>query len=253
MRRPTAACARCARVGVLVLLISLAHGASPAPATTGPGGASFAPQDDTRPVSGRIKILVDADEPILTVVSRWGWFPLEEYPFDQIGNSEGPRIDPRILAAYVNFGCHFEGYVKWDFEELETEVLEDGRVRRRLKLTRGPQGGFYNNNLKFKCEIATKSRRVNRLLGVLLTGGGAPAAGFQSSLVQVVWLKALQVINTLPRTEGSWSNYLYETFKSFLTFNLMDRDEAEVDLYFSADGEQLEFELSRDRTAVFKR
>ncbi len=215
--------------------------------------ALYAAQGDTRPVSGRIKILVDRDEPILTVVARWAWFPLQEYPFDQIGSNDGPRIDPRIITAYVNFGCHFEGYVKWSYEEIETEVLPDGRVRRRLKLTRGPQGHFYNNDLKFKCEIVTRSRRVNRLLGVLLTAGGAPTAGFQSSLVQVVWMRALRVINTLPRTEGTWGTYLYETFKSFLTFNLMDRDEAEIDLYFSPDGEQLEFEISRDRTAVFER
>ncbi|HJO37510.1 MAG: hypothetical protein QGF21_11025 [Vicinamibacterales bacterium] len=52
---------------------------------------------------------------------------------------------------------------------------------------------------------------------------------------------------------GSWGDYLYETFKSTLTFNLMDDQAGEVDLVFSPDGRAMEYEISRDRTIRLER
>jgi hypothetical protein len=43
----------------------------------------------------------------------------------------------------------------------------------------------------------------------------------------------IDAINTMDRVPGSWGDYLYDTFKSIMTFNLMDDTEGEVDLYFA--------------------
>ncbi len=230
-------------VAAMVALLALAPAVPPAQ-----GDA------ESRYITGKIKLIAYESEPKIRMRAHWAWFPLEEYPFDEIGDQdpERPQINPDLLAAYVNFGCHFEGFVDWEYEELESELLDNDRVRKRLKLTRGDQGGFYNNELKFKCELATKSRQLNRRLGVLLTTGQAPSTGMHMGLVQVVWMRMIKAINTAPRNEGSWGHYLYETFKSIMTFDLMDDNEGEADLYFSPDGERLEYEISRQRTVVLE-
>lgn len=206
------------------------------------------------PVTGRLLLSVDPEEPILRMRSRWVFFPREQYPWDRLGPEDDRlEIHPDILTAYVNFGCHFEGWIEWRYEELEIEVMDDGWVRRRLELTREDQGGFYNNDLKFKCELVTKNRAVNRRLAALATMGGAPTSGFQFGISMGALMRALQAINTLDRTEGSWGDYLYQTFKSMLTFNAMDENVHEIDLYFSPDGDRLEFEIEGERTAIFER
>jgi hypothetical protein len=162
-------------------------------------------------------------------------------------------VDPTYLAAYVNFACGFEGWVQWRYEEVEIEVLDDDRVRRRLGLERDEQGGFYNNSQKFKCELVTRNERLNAYLAKLVTMGGAPVSGFQFGLVQVVYMRMINEINTMERVPGSWGDYLYETFKSLMTFDLMDEDTGEIDLFFSPDGQTLEYEISRGRTVRLER
>ena len=85
--------------------------------------------------------------------------------------------------------------------------------------------------------------------------GSAPTSGFQMGLVQGMWMRMIREINIAPRVAGSWGDYLYETFKSIMTFNLMlmDDNDGEVDLYFDPQGERLEFEISRGRTVVLER
>lgn len=214
-----------------------------------------AQEEDEFDISGRLFMQVDPDEPLITMRSRWVFFPRDEYPWDQIDTDRESRVDiaPGILTAYVNFGCHFEGFIEWRYEEKEVELLSDGWVRRRLRLERGDQGGFYNNNLKFKCELLTKHRGVNRRLGELATMGAAPTSGFQMGISMGVLMRVMQVINTLDRQEGSWGDYLYKTFKSMMTFNLMDENVKEIDLYVSPEGNELEFEIDGERTAVFTR
>lgn len=214
-----------------------------------------AQEDDEFDISGRLFMEVDQNEPLITMRARWVFFPRDEYPWDQIGTDKESKVEihPNILTAYVNFGCHFEGYVEWRYEEKEVELLEDGWVRRRLKVERGDQGGFYDNELKFKCELVTKHRGVNRRLGELATMGGAPTSGFQMGISMGVLMRALRAINTLDRQEGSWGDYLYKTFKSMMTFNLMDENVREIDLYVSPEGDELEFEIAGERTAVFTR
>jgi hypothetical protein len=215
--------------------------------------APAAAQDDEFDVSGRLSLRVDPSEPLITMRARWAFFPREEYPWDNIATDRESRvaIDPSILTAYVNFGCHFEGYVEWRYEETEVELLADGWVRRRLRLERGDQGGFYNNDLKFKCELLTRHRGINRRLGELATMGAAPTSGFQMGISMAALMKALDAINTLDRSEGTWGDYLYRTFKSMMTFNLMDENVKEIDLYISPEGDELEFEIEGERTAVF--
>lgn len=229
-------------LGLVVTLLAFSMGAAPAAA-----------QDDEFLVDGRLFLRVDPDEPVIIMRSRWVFFPREEYPWENIETDQEARVDihPAVLTAYVNAGCHFEGYVKWNYEETEVEVLSDGWVRRRLRLTRGEQGGFFNNDLKFKCELLTKNKAVNRRLGQLATMGQAPTSGFQMGISMVALMKVLDAINTLDRTEGTWGDYLYRTFKSMMTFDLMDEDVREIDLYFSPEGDELEFEIEGERTAVF--
>ena len=206
-------------------------------------------------ITGELRLLVDSEEPILTLVADWAWFPRQDYPWENIGSQDEsrPQINPSILTGYVNYGCHFEGHVKWRYEEGEIEVMDNGWVRRRLKVTREEQGGFYNNALKFKCELATKNKKVNKLIGTLVTMGQAPTAMFQSSLVQVVYLRAIQALNTLDLQEGTFGAFLYDTFKSILTLNVMDENEKDVDLYFAPEGDRVEFEINDERYAVFMR
>lgn len=217
------------------------------------GASAIGQDEEEHDVSGRLFMHVATDKPEITMRSRWVFFPRDEYPWDNIGTDQEERVDihPTILTAYVNFGCHFEGYVKWTYEEKEVEVMPDGWVRRRLRLERGEQGGFYNNNLKFKCELVTKHRGVNRRLGELVTMGAAPTSGFQMGISMVALMKVLDVINKLDPGEGTWGDYLYKTFKSMMTFNLMDEDVKEIDLFISPEGNELEFEIDGERTAVF--
>jgi len=219
-------------------------------------GVQAATQDEEEhDVSGRLFMSVDPDETTITMRSRWVFFPREEYPWENIETNQESRVDvdihPSVLTAYVNFGCHFEGYVKWSYEEKEVEVMPDGWVRRRLRLERGEQGGFYNNNLKFKCELVTKHRGVNRRLGELVTMGGAPTSGFQMGISMGALMRVLDIINRMDPGEGTWGDYLYKTFKSMMTFNLMDEDVKEIDLFFSPAGDELEFEIEGERTAIF--
>lgn len=204
-------------------------------------------------VTGQLRLLVDTEEPILTLVADWAWFPRKDYPWESIGNQDEsrPQIHPSILTGYVNYGCHFEGFVKWDYEEGEIEILEDGWVRRRLSVTRRDQGGFYNNDLKFKCELLTKNKKVNKLLGTLVTMGAAPAGMFQSALVQATYMRVINEINTLDLVEGTFGAFLYNTFKSIMTLNAIDDNEKDVDLYFSPEGDRLEFEINEERYVVF--
>ncbi|HJN43903.1 MAG: hypothetical protein QGI10_01510 [Vicinamibacterales bacterium] len=209
---------------------------------------------DERPITGELRLRVtDDDEPTIRMSAHRVWFPLEEYPFDQLGQEGRVRVDPTYLAAYVNFACGFEGWVQWRYEEVEIEVLDDDRVRRRLGLERDEQGGFYNNSQKFKCELVTRNERLNAYLAKLVTMGGAPVSGFQFGLVQVVYMRMINEINTMERVPGSWGDYLYETFKSLMTFDLMDEDTGEIDLFFSPDGQTLEYEISRGRTVRLER
>ena len=202
---------------------------------------------------------VSPDKPLLTLTSDWTWFPRRTYPWERIGgadtsaSSSRPVIHPSVLTAYVNYGCHFEGYVNWTFEETEVELLPDGWVRRRLKLRRGEQGGFYNNANRFKCELLTRHRALNALLGRLVTMGQAPVAGFQSALVQGAYMNQVQEINRADRVPGSFADLLYETFKSIISANAMDANETELDVYTSPDGDVMEFGISRDRTVRFVR
>ena len=124
-------------------------------------------------------------------------------------------------------------------------------MRRRLSVTRRDQGGFYNNDLKFKCELLTKNKKVNKLLGTLVTMGAAPAGMFQSALVQATYMRVINEINTLDLVEGTFGAFLYNTFKSIMTLNAIDDDEKDVDLYFSPDGDRLEFEINEERYVVF--
>jgi len=228
-----------------LLLASVATGTAP---------AASIQEGETRYITGGLGFHVDDQEPLITLRADWVWFPLEEvYPFDNIGEEGRVRVDPRILTAYVNFGCHFEGFTRWRYEEMEIEELDDGRIRRRLEIDDENRGGFYNNEQRFKCELATKNRRLNELLGTLVTTGNAPTSGFQSSIVQVVYMRMIDAINTMDRVPGSWGDYLYDTFKSIMTFNLMDDTEGEVDLYFAPEGDVMEFEISRQRTVRFER
>lgn len=215
--------------------------------------AAGSQEDREHPVTGRLLLSVDPEEPILRLRSRWVFFPREQYPWDRLGPEDDRlEIHPDILTAFVNFGCHFEGWIEWRYEETEIEVMADGWVRRRLQLRREDQGGFYNNQLRFKCDLVTRNRAVNRRLGALATMGGAPTSGFQFGISMAALQRALAAINTLDRTEGSWGDYLYRTFKSMLTFNAMDENVHEVDLYFSPDGGRLEFEIDGQRTAIFE-
>ena len=66
-------------------------------------------------------------------------------------------------------------------------------------------------------------------------------------------MRMLQQINTLEEVPGSWGAYLYETFKSMMTFDLMDDNSGEIDLYFSPEGNRLRYAISRDRTVELKR
>ena len=212
-------------------------------------------EGDGHDVTGQLRLLVDTEEPVLTLVADWAWFPRKDYPWESIGNQDAsaPQIHPSILTGYVNYGCHFEGFVKWEYEEEEIEILESGWVRRRLTVTRRDQGGFYNNQLKFKCELVTKHKKLNELLGILVTMGAAPAGMFQSALVQAVYMKVINDINNLERIEGSFGAFLYDTFKSIMTLNAIDENAKEVDLYFSPDGDRLEFEVNDERYVVFTR
>ena len=212
-------------------------------------------EGDGHDVTGQLRLLVDTEEPVLTLVADWAWFPRKDYPWESIGNQDAsrPQIHPSILTGYVNYGCHFEGFVKWEYEEGEIEILESGWVRRRLTVTRQEQGGFYNNQLKFKCELVTKHKKLNELLGILVTMGAAPAGMFQSALVQAVYMKVINDINNLERIEGSFGAFLYDTFKSIMTLNAIDENAKEVDLYFSPDGDRLEFEVNDERYVVFTR
>ncbi len=234
-----------AAVAGLVIASAVAAASAPAAALQ---------EGETRYITGGLGFHVDDQEPIITLRADWVWFPLEEeYPFDEIGEEGRVRVDPRILSAYVNFGCHFEGFTRWRYEEMEVEELDDGRIRRRFEIEDENRGGFYNNEHRFKCELATKNRRLNELLGTLVTTGNAPSAGFQSSIVQVVYMRMIDAINTMDRVPDSWGDYLYDTFKSIMTFNLMDDTEGEVDLYFAPEGNVMEFEISRQRTVRFER
>ena len=212
-------------------------------------------EGDGHDVTGQLRLLVDTEEPVLTLVADWAWFPRKDYPWESIGNQDAsrPQIHPSILTGYVNYGCHFEGFVKWEYEEGEIEILESGWVRRRLTVTRQEQGGFYTNQLKFKCELVTKHKKLNELLGILVTMGAAPAGMFQSALVQAVYMKVINEINNLERIEGSFGAFLYNTFKSIMTLNAIDENEKEVDLYFSPEGDRLEFEVNDERYVVFTR
>ena len=98
-----------------------------------------------------------------------------------------------------------------------------------------------------------KHKKVNELLGILVTMGAAPAGMFQSALVQAVYMKVINDINNLERIEGSFGAFLYDTFKSIMTLNAIDEDEKEVDRYFSPDGDRLEFEVNDERYVVFTR
>ena len=120
-------------------------------------------------------------------------------------------------------------------------------------MTRREQGGFYNNQLRFKCELATKNKKVNELIGTLVTMGELPNAFFASSLAQVAYMRAIQAINTLDLQEGTFGAFLYHTFKSILTLNAIDDNEHEVDLYFAPEGDRLEFEIHDQRWVVFTR
>lgn len=225
-------------------------------ASDGPLGESLASQEgDGHDVTGQLRLLVDTEEPVLTLVADWAWFPRKDYPWERIGSQDAsrPQIHPSILTGYVNYGCHFEGFVKWEYKEGEIEVMDSGWVRRRLTVTRQEQGGFYNNQLKFKCELVTKNKKVNELLGTLVTMGEAPAGMFQSALVQAAYMKVINDINTLDLVEGSFGAFLYNTFKSIMTLNAIDENEKDVDLYFSPDGDRLEFEVNDERYVVFTR
>jgi hypothetical protein len=243
--------ARTQRQIAIVALIGLAASGLAAYATL----PTPAQSENEFDISGRLFMRVHRDEPRITMRSRWVFFPRDEYPWDNIGTDQEQKVDihPSILTAYVNFGCHFEGYVEWEYEETGVAIMADGWVRRTLRVERGDQGGFFNNDLKFKCELLTKHRGVNRRLGELATMGGAPTSGFQMGISMAALMRAMQAINTLDRTEGSWGDYLYRTFKSMMTFNLMDENVDEVHLYISPEGDQLEFEIDGDRTAVFTR
>ncbi len=46
------------------------------------------------------------------------------------------------------------------------------------------------------------------LHGTRVTTGQAPTSGFQSSIVQVVYMRMIDAINTMERVDGSWGDYL---------------------------------------------